>query len=279
MSSTRSVLITGCSDGGLGAALHEAGLHVYATARNPSKMTGLAARGIKTLALDVLDETSIADCVSKLPSLDILINNAGGGHSMPVTDLSIPEAKKTFDLNVWSYIAVTQAFLPLLLKSPKAMVVNQTSIASLAAIPFQSVYNASKAAMAMISDSLRLELQPFGIHVVDLRTGVVRSNLVSNIASAQPVLPKGSIYEPAREEVEKALRQEEFADAGWPASQWAEQVTRDLLKTNPPLLVWKGESVCLMRLASLLPAGALDGTVMKVTNLDAVSQKVKAKNA
>ena len=170
--SKRTVLITGCSDGGLGAALaiafHEAGLRVYATARNPSKMTHVGSLGIETLTLDVQSDVSIAACVSKVTDLDILVNNPGGAYSMPVSDLSIPEAKKLFDLNVWSYLAVTQAFLPLLLKS-KGMIVNQTSIVSAISIPFQSAYNASKAAMAMFSDSQRLELQPFGITVVDLR--------------------------------------------------------------------------------------------------------------
>src|SRR5690242_19097552 len=108
--SKRSVLITGCSDGGLGAALavafHNAGLHVYATARNPSIMKYLSSLGIETRTLDVLSDTSIASCIAQLSSLNILVNNAGAGYSMPVSDLSIPEAKKLFDLNVWSYIEV-----------------------------------------------------------------------------------------------------------------------------------------------------------------------------
>jgi 1-acylglycerone phosphate reductase len=181
----RTVLITGCSDGGIGAALaiafHEAGLHVYATARNPSKMEQLASLGIETLILDVQSESSIAACVSKLSGLDILVNNAGAQFLMPVADVFIPEAKKLFDLNVWSHIAMTQALLPLLLKSSKGMIVNQTSVGAVTTIPFQAVYNASKAALAMLSDSLRLELQPFGIIVVDLRTGVIRTNLIKNL--------------------------------------------------------------------------------------------------
>ena len=214
----RTVLITGCSEGGLGAALatafHEAGLHVYATARNPAKMSRLTSLGIETLTLDVLSESSIAACVSKLPSLDILINNAGASFLMPVVDISIAEAKKTFDLNVWSYIAVTQAFMPLLLES-KGMIVNQTSVAGSCTIPFQAVYNASKAAMVVFSDTLRLELEPFGIAVVDLRTAHVKTNVIRNMREQQkPTLPKGSIYEPARETVDKSLRQEKFDDAG-----------------------------------------------------------------
>ena len=126
---------------------------------------------------------------------------------MPVVDVSVPEAKQLFDLNVWSHIAMTQGFLPLLLKSSRGMIINQTSVGAVTTLPFQAVYNASKAALAMLSDSLRLELQPFGITVVDLRTGVIRTNLIKNLKELkQPSLPKGSIYEPAKETVEKALR-------------------------------------------------------------------------
>ena len=278
----RTVLITGCSDGGLGAALaiafHEAGLHVYATARNSSKMEHLAALGIETLTLDVQSESSIAACVSKLSSLDILVNNAGAQYLMPVVDVSISEAKKTFDLNVWSHIATTQAFLPLLLNSSKGMVVNQTSVAAVTTVPFQGVYNASKAALAMLSDSLRLELQPFGITVVDLRTGLIRTNLIKNQNdSKKPSLPEGSIYEPAREAVEKALRQDAFVDSGMPAQQWANLVVQDLLRKNPPSVIWRGESAWLTRLAAVLPFGMFDGMVKRLIGLDIVERAVRNK--
>jgi 1-acylglycerone phosphate reductase len=277
--SKRTVLITGCSDGGLGAALavafHEAGLQVYATARNPSKMTKLASLDIEILTLDVLSDSSIASCASKLHSLDILVNNAGAEFLMPVSDVFIPEAKKLFDLNVWSYIAMTQAFLPLLLKS-KGMIVNQTSVGSVAVLPFQSVYTASKAAIAMFSNSMRLELDAFGITVVDLKTGVVRSNLIKNQKEVnQPTLPEGSIYEPAREIVNTALRQEGFADSGMPAEQWAKLIVRDLLKKNPPPVIWRGESASLARVAAMLPFGILDRTIKKITGLDAVEQIIR----
>ena len=191
----RTVFITGCSEEGLGAALavafHETGLRVYATARNPAKMAQLTARGIETLTFDVQSDSSIAACVGKISSLDILVNNAGATFFMPVVDVSIAEAKKTFDLNVWFYIAVTQAFMPLLLKS-KGMIVNQTSVGGVTTLPFQAVYNASKAALIMFSDTLRLELQPFGITVVDLRTAIVKTNFFKNLREHQnPILPPG----------------------------------------------------------------------------------------
>ena len=277
--SKRTVLITGCSDGGLGAALavafHDTGLQVYATARNASKMSHLSSLGIKTLTLDVLSESSIAACAAQVPSLDILVNNAGSSYSMPISDMSIAEAKKQFDINVWSHLAVTQAFLPHLLKS-RGMIVNQTSVVSTTAVPFQSAYNASKAAMAMFSDSQRLELEPFGITVVELKTGAVSSNLIKNQKESTPVsLPEGSIYEPAREAVEAAMRNDKLGNAGMPASQWAEEVVGDLLKKKPPMTIWRGTRAGLGRIGTMFPHGMLDGQMKKMTGLDIVEKMVQ----
>ncbi|KAL9014515.1 MAG: hypothetical protein Q9180_008942 [Flavoplaca navasiana] len=156
------------------------------------------------------------------------------------------------------------------------MIVNQTSIGAVTTVPFQAIYNSSKAALAMLSDSLRLELEPFGIVVVDLRTGVVKTNLIKNLnQSKQPALPKGSIYEPAREAVEKALRQEGFENQGMPADKWAKSVVQDLLKQRPPSVIWKGESAWLTRIATMLPFGMFDSMVKKLTGLDLVEQAVR----
>ncbi|KAI4166122.1 MAG: hypothetical protein LQ342_000008 [Letrouitia transgressa] len=287
-SSKRSVLITGCSDGGLGAALaiafHSANLHVYATARDLSKMSHLASLGIETLQLDIQSSSSIAACVSTLDtsSIDILVNNAGAQYPMPLADLSIAEAQKLFDLNVWAHVAVTQAFLPLLLKSDTAhgggMIVNNTSVAAVTTLPFQAAYNSSKAALAAISDALRLELEPFGIRVVDLRTGAVKSNIIQTARASTPVsLPQGSIYEPAREAVEKALRLETFDGQGLEADRWARQVVQDLLKKNPPPVIWRGESALLGRIAAVSPFGLFDGMIKRMFGLDVVGRMIRGR--
>lgn len=277
--SKRTVLITGCSDGGMGAALaiafHEAGLHVYATARNPLKMTEVASCGIETITLDIQSASSVAACVEKVTRLDILVNNAGGSFSMPVSDLNIDDCKRMFEVNVWSQLAVTQAFLPLLLMS-RGMIVNQTSVVATTAVPFQSAYNASKAAMAMFSDSSRLELAPFGITVVELKTGAVASNLIKNQKETTPItLPKGSIYEPAREVVESAMRNDKLADSGMPAQQWATAVVQDLMKKTPPATIWRGTRATLGRIGTFFPHGMLDGPMKKMTGLDIVEQMVR----
>ena len=280
----RSVLITGCSDGSLGSGLaisfHKAGFHVYATARNPSKMKDLKALGIETLTLDVLDKVSIAACVDKISDrgLDILINNAGATYPMPFSDLSLPEAKKLFDLNVWSYLEVTQAFLPLLLES-KGMIVNHTSEASVLTIPFQSAYNASKAAIAVFSDTQRLELEPFGITVVDIKSGAVKSNIMNNqkdTASTASALPQNSIYAPARETLEKSLSGERFFEGAMEREDWAEFVVRRLLRKSPPKIVWMaGAQEWMVRIALCLPFNILDGILSKMTGLNVVAKLVK----
>lgn len=277
-SSKRSVLITGCSDGALGAALaialHEAGLKVYATARNESKMSNLKSLGIETLELDVLSEVSVKACVGQLASLDMLINNAGTIHSMPTSDLSIAEAKKLFDLNVWSYLTTTQAFLPLLLQS-KGTVVHHTSLAGATPIPFQSTYNASKAAMSIFSATQRLELQPFGVKVIDLKSGTVQSNIFNAAFDAKPKLPENSIYAPARDIVEKTLRQEDFAKNGIPQDQWAKAVVQKLLMKNPPPIIYKGDQALLGWFASCMPFGLFDGTLRSMTGLDKVDKALQ----
>ncbi|KIV93513.1 hypothetical protein PV10_04724 [Exophiala mesophila] len=275
----RSVLITGCSDGGLGAALaielHNAGLHVYATARNPSKLTQVQAHGIETFTLDVTSQDSIVAAVARVPSLDILVNNAGALYSMPFSDMSIPRAKELFDLNVWSYLAVTQAFLPTLIKS-KGIVVNQTSSAGSEAIAFQSAYNASKAAMIMFSDCMKLELAPFGVKVVNLRTSNAASNNYNNQAGKADIqLPDGSIYQVAKEAVERTMRGDGFP-MEVTAEQWARQVAQDLLKHDPPPSnIWRGTKAWVGWLSSLRPFGLPEVVLKKLAGLDIVEKAVR----
>jgi 1-acylglycerone phosphate reductase len=243
----RTVLITGCSEGGLGFGLAEAfharGLRVLATARNPSKMSSLQSLGIETFTLDVLSQDSINSCVSEVSALtggtlDFLVNNAGGGYSMPVADIDIEDAKQLFDLNVWSYITVAQAFLSLLIKA-KGTLINNTSISSVIPTPYSSVYQASKAAAPMFSDHMRLELEPFGIKVIDLKTGSVHTKFHANKQGGNAVLPKNSIYDPIREETEKAMGNS-FPDR-MDLDVWSKLVVDDVLKRAPAAQIWRGK--------------------------------------
>lgn len=280
----RSIVITGCSDGSLGAALarsfHKAGWRVFATARNTAKLNKTKEAGIDTLPLDTLSDESIANCVARVQdltggSLDALLNNAGAGYSMPLLDIDIAKARELFDLNVWSLISVTRAFFPLLRKSSHgAMVVNNTACSSVTAgaMPFSGAYNASKAAAASLTEVLRLELEPFNIKVINLMTGSVRSTFHDNAPTA--TLPPTSLYNVAKETVEKAMSGANAANGSDPDA-WADQVVKDLSKRNPPYWVWQGKFALLVRIASHLPVGILDSSMKTMVGLDKVEQKVK----
>jgi 1-acylglycerone phosphate reductase len=135
----KTVLITGCSNGGIGAAMSKAfsdqGYHVFATLRNTSKAGSLAQMpNVEILQLEVTSPESIEECVLEVQkrtggTLDILVDNAEADFVKPLLDVSIEEAKKLYDVNVWSILATTQAFAPLLIKA-KGIVCNISSIAA-----------------------------------------------------------------------------------------------------------------------------------------------------
>ncbi|KAK4141351.1 uncharacterized protein C8A04DRAFT_14164 [Dichotomopilus funicola] len=307
-----TILITGCSPGGMGAALavafHKSGHHVFATARNSSKLQALSEQGIETLPLDITSPASIESAVSAVtaalpPSkgLDILINNAAANYTMPVADVSLPAARELFDVNVWAQIAVTQAFLPLILRStnnpdPKfqPIIANHTSVGSVTALPFQGIYNASKAALAMLTSTLRMELAPFDIRVVDLKTAGVKTNLIANsnfnrgtttntTTINDPLEPQGdrlpphSIFPPStRPSVEHMMSQANLVERGVSPEEWATEVVALLLQSSgPPLEIWKGESAALARMAAAVPCGLAESVVKRVTGLGVVEGEVR----
>ncbi|KAH8800636.1 hypothetical protein F5884DRAFT_530942 [Xylogone sp. PMI_703] len=286
MSGHRTILITGCSEGGLGDALarafHQRGQRVIATARNPAKMAHFRDLDIETLTLDVLSPASISTCVAAVAektggTLDMLINNSGGGYSMPLTDADLDMSRELFELNVWAMLAVTQAFIPLLLKSELgAIVANHTSVASVLPLPMSGIYNASKAAAAMLTDNLRLELLPFNLKVVDLKTGTVKSRFFNNQSGgAKPSLPKDSIYNIAKVDVERVLAGDSIERDMIDSDQWAEQVVADLLGRSPSLQIWKGGHAFMTWFArSFLPFTYFDSILWKMGALDVVKKNL-----
>lgn len=252
----KTVLISGCSEGGIGDALAREfrgrGHTVFATARSLSKMSTLEPLGIHTLALDVTSETSIAAAAAVVRAttdgqLDILINNAGVNHVQPFLDTSMEDMRKVFDINVFGMIAVTQAFAPLLISS-KGLVATIGSVNMIFNSPYQTAYNASKAAVTAIGHTLRVELAPFGVRVVTIVTGSVRSKLFDNADDACRV-PSDSLYYPLRDRIEKMNFLE---GARWTATEdYAKQVVSDLLKDHPSPVLWRASFSSLARLLNI----------------------------
>lgn len=145
MISKQTVLITGCSDGGIGSALalalQQRGLHVFATARDPSKMSDLKGLpDVTMLTLDVAKTDDIKAAVEVVTkqtggTLDYLVNNAGRNHFMPILDEDLDTVRNLFEVNFYGPLAITQAFSPLLIKA-KGMAVYITSISGYVNVPF-----------------------------------------------------------------------------------------------------------------------------------------------
>jgi short-subunit dehydrogenase len=176
------VLITGCSSG-IGRAsavsLHDAGLPVYATARRVDALADLADRGIATLPLDVTDETSMAEAVAAIEAdagpVGTLINNAGYGLYGPVEQVPMDEVRRQFETNFFGLVRLTQLVLPGMRSRGGGRILNVSSMGGRATLPGGAFYHASKYAVEAFSDALRMEVAQFGIDIVLIEPGPVKT--------------------------------------------------------------------------------------------------------
>jgi len=178
----KTVLITGASSG-IGEetvkALLAVGHTVYAGARRVDRMKGLSKAGAHLLTLDVTEDASMTAAVQTVlreaGRIDVLINNAGYGSYGALEDVPPEEARRQFDVNLFGLARLTQLVLPAMRAQHSGRIVNVSSIAGKFGEAFGGWYHASKFAVEGLSDSLRMELHPFGIDVVIIQPGATHS--------------------------------------------------------------------------------------------------------
>lgn len=180
---SKTVLITGGSSGigkSIGEFLTKKGYQVYGTSRCPEKYKNTAFPIIK---LDVTDPESIQNCVKnlleKIHKIDILINNAGVGITGAMEEIPMPEIKNNFETNVFGPIGMINAVLPNMRSQGSGLIINITSIAGYMGLPFRGVYSASKGALELITETYRMELKPFGIHMTNVAPGDFATNIAN----------------------------------------------------------------------------------------------------
>ena len=179
----KTVLITGCSSG-IGRAAARAfldeGWTVYATARNPADIETLGEAGCELATLDVTDQSDIDRVVDRVldeeGAIDALINNAGYGQFGPVEDVPTARVHEQFDVNVYGPHRLVKAVLPGMRREGDGTIVNVSSVAGRVSFPGGGVYSGSKFAIEALSDALRNEVAEFGIDVVVVEPGPVRTN-------------------------------------------------------------------------------------------------------
>lgn len=182
MTRSRTVLITGCSSGiGRATATYLAGRghRVYATARRIGSIEDLEEKGCKTLTLDVTDGASMRVAVDEITSaeggVEALVNNAGYGLHGPFEETSLDEIRRQFETNVFGAVALTQLVLPAMREKRYGRIVNISSMGGRITLPGGAFYHGTKHALEAISDVARFELKPFGIDVVVIEPGIIRT--------------------------------------------------------------------------------------------------------
>ncbi|KAE8324529.1 hypothetical protein BDV39DRAFT_180391 [Aspergillus sergii] len=255
---TSFALITGCSSG-IGKALAVAfaahGVTVLATARRVEYLKELTSEheNIEAFELELSSPESIAklrDAVSERTGgrLDFLVNNAGTHYASTAMDLEIEEVEKVFQVNLFAVMRLCQIFIPLLRNSPRGRIVQLGSVTRNVPMVWQAPYNASKAALSQYSKTLRLEVKPFGIEVIELVTGFVQSNILHHGMHA----PKTSLYLPLKKTIEE-IKYEGNAN-GMPADAYARSVVAKLVKPRVSTEIWEGVHARTLRLlVAILP--------------------------
>ncbi|MCH4887099.1 oxidoreductase [Acidaminobacter sp. JC074] len=175
-------LVTGASSGigeDTARRLKKEGYVVYGAARRVERMKGLKKEGIKTIYLDVTDDESMINCIKKITDeegrLDVLVNNAGYGSYGALEDIPMEEARRQMDVCVLGLGRLTQLALPLMRKQRSGSIVNISSIGGKIGEPHGAWYHAAKFAVEGMSDSLRMELAEFGIDVIIIEPGSIKT--------------------------------------------------------------------------------------------------------
>lgn len=191
----------------------ESGYKVYGAARRTEKMQDLKNYGIKPIALDVTKDESMTACVEQIlketGSIDILINNAGFGAEGAIEDVTIQDARYQMEVNVFGAMRLAQLVLPKMRQNKYGKIVNISSVGGKIALPLGGWYHASKFAIEALSDSMRMEVKPFGIDVIVIEPGGVKSEWGDIALKSLVRISGNTAYKEMVKGAEKGFRQTE----------------------------------------------------------------------
>ena len=266
-SAPKTVLITGATSGiGKQTALLLAskGFLVYGTARNVEGKN----LPFRLLPMDVREPATIKQAVQQILSevgrIDVLINNAGVGITGAIEETPIEALENAFETNFFGAVRTIQAVLPIMRSQCKGMVINITSIASYMGLPFRGGYSASKGALSLLTETLRMETQQFGITFCNLAPGDVATDIASRRFHTPAI--EGSPY---KQYAEALPLMNEDVDKGMPAEAIAQKIVQIIRKKNPKGHYVKGKFIerLSLLLKAILPAKCFEKLLKKHYNL------------
>jgi len=237
----KTALITGASSG-IGRAIAHAlidhgGYAVYAAARRVERMAPLVERGARAICMDVTSERDLVTAVDRIRDetggVDVLINNAGFGLYGSVEETSLEEARRQFEVNLFGLARLTQEVLPDMRRRGAGTIVNVSSVGGRIFTPLGAWYHASKHALEGWSDCLRYELRPFGIDVVVVQPGVIRTEFGEVMTDAMLKRSGEGAYASLARALAASQDREYAAGTGSPAAAVASVVLKALRARRP----------------------------------------------
>jgi NAD(P)-dependent dehydrogenase (short-subunit alcohol dehydrogenase family) len=270
------VLVTGCSTGigrALAQELHARGHRPFATARRPDSIRDLAAAGIDTVQLDVKDPASIRTAVQKVIDtagrIDVVVNNAGVNVFGPLAEVPLESLRDIFETNVLGVAAVTQAVFPHMADRHAGRIVNVGSIVGVLPTPFAGGYCATKSALHMLSEVLRMEVSPFGIDVVVVQPGGVKSSIAdSGVRGIERYRSESSRYHRTYAGIEK--RAYASQDNPMLAEDFARELVTHAFAIPAPRLIRLGTGTELVARFAEMPVEQRDAMLSANFGLDAL---------
>jgi short-subunit dehydrogenase len=259
------VFITGASSGigkSIGEFLHHKDFVVYGTSRNPDAITQSL---FPLLQLDVHNTQSILNCVAQIiqkeGQIDVVINNAGVGITGPIEEIPSKEIRNNFETNLFGPIEVMKAVLPVMREQKGGLIINITSIAGYMGLPYRGIYSASKGALELITEALRMEVRAHGIQITNVAPGDFATNIAAGRYHA-PVV-EGSAYEVSYGNSLKEMNL--HVDRGSNPNEMAEAIYAIINTKNPKIHYKVGVfmqkfSIVLKR---ILPDNVFEKIVMK----------------
>jgi NAD(P)-dependent dehydrogenase (short-subunit alcohol dehydrogenase family) len=257
MTNQKVAIVTGSSSGigyETALALARNGFRTYATMRNLEKGKDISDVAKKEklplyiVKLDVIDEKSVNDAIQKIKSdagrIDVLVNNAGYGVIGALEDLAMSEIKAQYETNVFGLIRVTQAVLPVMRQQKSGIIVNISSIGGKIALPLSSPYIGTKFAVEGLSESIAYDLEPFGIKVVIIEPGAIKTNFDTGMIVAKKNQDPSSPYYDKMQKLEKSLGT--LVQGGTPASKVAQVVLEAVTVQNPKLRYTVGDDAAFL---------------------------------
>ena len=237
---TRTALVTGASSGigeETARRLQGLGYTVYGAARRTDRLEKLAAEGVRPLAMDVTDDASmtagIARIIEEAGRIDVLVNNAGYGSYGAIEDVPIDEARRQFEVNLFGLGRLVQLVTPHMRGQKSGTIINISSMGGRLTTPLGGWYHATKYAVEALSDALRMELKPFGIDVVLVEPGGIRTEWAGIAADHLAETAEGSAYSDQIRAVAGSMRNESVQRRQSPPAVIANAVEKIVTARKP----------------------------------------------